>query len=159
MSVLEAALDSLAANIESDLKSADKHVVMLAAWDGSPPEGNEIYAAAMLLHHLYGAIEAIIERSLNIFDGVMPEGPDWHVRLLELASHELSNSRPVILPQNDVVDELRRFRHLLRKRYSLDLEPERLAPLIHNAVTSWPTIREHLLRFLRFVRQCAQAAH
>ncbi len=57
MSAAEVALEELAASIKADLASADRHVVELATWNTTPPAGFELHAAAMLLHHLYGAIE------------------------------------------------------------------------------------------------------
>ncbi len=158
MSNTKGALDELRASIRADLLRADKHVVDLTTWASKQPEGYETLAAALLLHHLYGAIEAIIERSLKLFDGSNPHGQDWHMRLLESASRELPEVRPIILPQNDTVDELRRFRHRLRKRYDVDTVPERLHPVIQSAITSWPKIRVHLVRFVDFVDECAQGA-
>ena len=149
---------SLAKVALQDLAHADKHTSELKTWEITAPTGYEPYAAAVLLHHVYGAIEATIERSLKIFDGASPDGVDSHVQLLEQASRAVEGVRGVILPHDDAVDELRRFRHRFRKRYDVDIEPALLQPVIKAAVTSWPRIRAHLDGFAAFVEECAKVA-
>jgi hypothetical protein len=158
MSVTKVALDDLAASIKADLEQADKHVKVLTTWQATAPTGNDLLAAALLLHHLYSAIEAIIERSLKLFDGTPTQGQDWHMRLLELASKEVPDLRPAILPTNEAVDELRRFRHRIRKRYDVDVDPDRLFPVLQTAVAEWPNIRAHIVVFSAFVDECARDA-
>ena len=158
MSVTKVALEELVASVSADLAHADKHVAQLTTWVTVVPTGFEVHAAAMLLHHLYGAIEAIVERCLKTFDGAAPGGEDSHIRLLELGSVAVAGVRGVILPRDPVVDELRRFRHRFRKRYDDDLEVEHLHPLVKSSVAAWPTIRGHLSAFASFVDLCAKVA-
>lgn len=158
MTATKLALEELAANIKSDLAQADRRVMQLSDWQATQPEGHELYAAAMYLHQLYGAIESVIERSVRLFDGVSPSGSDWHVRLLGMASVELPGLRPVILPADDAVDEMRRFRHRLRKRYDDDMRPELLHPVLRSALAAWPRIRASLEQFKSFVEDCSRNA-
>lgn len=158
MNVTKAALEALSASLRADLDHGDRHVTTLAKWTQAPPVGVEVYAAAMLLHHLYGAIEAIVERAIKTFDGMTPKGEAFHVQLLEAASKEVAGLRPAILPQSSAVDELRRFRHRLRKRYDVDLEMGLLHPVIQSAVGAWPQIRASLATFSAFVDECIKAA-
>jgi hypothetical protein len=158
VSVAKVALQELAVSLRADLTHADKHAAELATWTTAAPNGYEVYAAATLLHHLYSAIESIVERSLKVFDGAVPDGEGSHIQLLERAAAPLDGVRDVILPKNEVVDELRRFRHRFRKRYDVDLEPARLQPVIKSAVAEWPTIRAHLATFAAFVDECVEVA-
>lgn len=158
MNATKAALEALSVAIKADLAHGDRHAAELATWKQDPPAGYEIHAAAMLLHHLYGAIEAIAERALKTFDGVTPKGDASHVEVLERASGEVAGLRPAILPRASALDELRRFRHHFRKRYDVDLEIERLHPVIQSAVGAWPQIRASLAEFGAFVDECAKAA-
>jgi hypothetical protein len=130
----------------------------LRRWADRAPEGIEVYAAATLLHHLYSAVEAMIERSLRLFDGLIPGGANWHTRLLSEASVERAGLRPIILSENPAVDELRRFRHRFRHRYDVTLDPERLKPLIHDVLAGWDRIEGELQAFRSFVEQCVAAA-
>jgi hypothetical protein len=130
----------------------------LEAWRTASPEGHGTYAAAFLLHHLYTAIEAILERALRTFDGMVPEGDKSHVQLLVQAARPVDGVRDVILPQDAVVDDLRRFRHRVRKRYDIEPDPTLLAPLIKDALDAWPRIREQLAKFAAFTEECAKIA-
>lgn len=65
MSPTKAALTSLQASLQQDLKHGESHLDGLAAWRNRQPVGHEIAAAAVLLHHLHSAIEAVLERSLK----------------------------------------------------------------------------------------------
>lgn len=158
MTVTKVALEELVISLKSDLSHADKHVAELATWKSTAPSGYEIYAAAMLLHHLYGAVEAILEQSLKTFDGKTPEGEGSHVQLLEQASTEVDGVRIVVLPRDGAIDELRRFRHLFRKRYDVSLESIEIHPVIKSAVAAWPRIRNNLATWEAWVLECAKVA-
>jgi hypothetical protein len=159
VSVTQSALLALAEKLHDDLEHADRHAQELTALREHIPTGSEVYAVALLLHHLYyGAIEAIIERSLKTFDGVLPAGEQFHVALLEQAAVEVPGLRGPILPKDDAVDELRRFRHRLRKRYDDELDPALLHETLCSALDAWPQIRKHLTDFAVFVDACAAQA-
>jgi hypothetical protein len=158
VSVTKIALEILAARLREDLARASEHATELSEWRDRAPEGHEAYAAAYLLHHFYTAIEAIIERALLVFDGALPIGEDSHIQLLEQAAREVRDVRPVILPTNRAVDELRRFRHHMRKRYDVDLDPARLHRVVRVALEGWPGIREDLAAFVAFVDECIKEA-
>lgn len=158
MNVTKAALEALSAGLKADLAHGGRHVAELANWTQTPPVGYEVHAAALLLHHLYSAIEAIAERALKTFDGVTSKGEDFHIKVLELASKEVVGLRPAILPQSSALDELRRFRHRFRKRYDVDLEIGLLHPIIQSATGAWPQIHASLAAFDAFVDECIKAA-
>lgn len=156
MNTSREAFQALSQEIQSDLDAAAKRVAELQAWASDEPEGIEMYAVAFLLQGLYAAIEAILQRSVKLFDGPLPQGEDWHIQLLNAAAQEVTG-RPVILPQHDTVDELRRFRHFAHKGYSRELDPALLHGVIQSVNTSWTEIRGHLERFHAFVNECVQA--
>ncbi len=158
MSVTQVALEELAASIKEDLRHADRHVRDLATWKTTAPTGFELNAAAMLLHHLYGAIEAVVERSVKTFDGPFPDGDDSHIRLLEQGASAVDGVRPVILRRDSTIDDLRCFRHRFRKRYDVDLDVGRLHPVVKTAIGGWPHIRAQIVAFATFVDECARVA-
>ena len=158
MSMTKKVLEELVASLRDDLTHAERHVSELGTWKDTVPVGFEAYAAAMLLHHLYGAIESFVERSLKTFDGRIEEGEGSHIQLLEQASKEAKGVRGVILPRNATVDELRRFRHRFRKRYDVDLDPTLIHPVVRKALAAWPEIRGHLESFAAFVDECIKVA-
>jgi hypothetical protein len=153
-----ATLQSLAAAVQSALDSADEFVAQLEPWRAEPPKGYETFAAATLLHHLYGAIEDIIERSIKVFDGIEPSGESSHIKMLELAAVEVPGKRPAILSTDPAVDSLRRFRHRFRKRYAVQLDPSLLYPVVVQAVQSWPHVKAQLAVFADFIDDCIRTA-
>lgn len=96
MNTSREAFQALSQEIQSDLDAAAKRVAELQAWASDEPEGIEMYAVAFLLQGLYAAIEAILQRSVKLFDGPLPQGEDWHIQLLNAAAQEVTG-RPVIL--------------------------------------------------------------
>ncbi|MGH7294362.1 MAG: hypothetical protein ACRELB_05500 [Polyangiaceae bacterium] len=158
MNVAKVALEELAASLRDDLARGDQYVRELGKWTTNIPTGYEVHAAAVFLHHLFGAIEAFVERSVKTFDGKVPEGEGSHVQLLDWASKDVPGVRAAILPLDASVDELRRFRHRFRKRYDSDLDGAHVQRLAQSAVAAWPAIRGHLATFTAFVDDCIRAA-
>jgi hypothetical protein len=152
------ALEELALTLKTDVGHADKYVAELGAWSAAPPVGYEIDGAANRLHHLYGAIEDFVERSLKTFDGHVPVGEDSHMRLLQAGAMEAPGLRGVILPRFDAIDELRRFRHRFRKRYDSTLDAGLVHPVLQSTLAAWPAIRGHLVEFVEFVEKCLETA-
>jgi hypothetical protein len=158
MTSTAAALAALAEKLKDDLAHADRHLASLQALPSLAANGYEGFAAAYLLQQIYGAIEAMVERGVRTFDGVSPSGDDWHIRLLERAAKEVPGVRVAILPTSDAVDELRRFRHRVRKRYDDELDASLLGEVISSTIEGWADIRTSLVTFVRFVDDCATQA-
>jgi hypothetical protein len=158
VNVAKVALEELAASLRDDLVRGDGYVNDLSKWTTTVPSGYEVHAAAVFLHHLYGAIEAFLERSLKTFDGKVPEGDGSHVQLIDRASKDVPGVRGAILPLDAAVDQLRRFRHRFRKRYDVDLDGSHVQVVVQSAVAGWPAIRAHLAAFAAFVDECIKAA-
>jgi hypothetical protein len=94
---------------------------------------------------------------LRALEGDVPEGPDWHVALMEDASRPLEPLRPALLSSELLPDlgELRRFRHFLRNAYSVSLDQQRLITLAEIVTRIHPSLRrdmEALLGFLESLR-------
>lgn len=114
-------------------------------------------ALALALHHYYTALETLLSRVLRALEGDVPEGPDWHVALLEEASRHLEPLRPALLSSEllPALGELRRFRHFLRNAYSVSLDQERLSALAAIVERIHPDLSrdmEALLAFLDSLR-------
>jgi hypothetical protein len=65
-------------------------------------------------------------------DRSLPAGEGWHHDLLQQMTKEMAETRPaVISPESaSMLDELRRFRHLVRNVHAFSLAPEKMKPLI-----------------------------
>jgi len=54
------------------------------------------------------------------------------------------------------LDQLRRFRHLVRNLYATDLEPDRMAALFAVLPGLWPALRAELEAFGNFLQAMAE---
>ena len=55
------------------------------------------------------------------------------------------------------LDEFRRFRHLVRNMYTMNLTPDRIAGLISKLPDLWLRLRPELLVFADFLQELGQA--
>lgn len=84
--------------------------------------GDEDYlgSLALNLHSFYTATERIFREIVQRIDGQLPEGADWHRRLLRQISAEIPNVRPpvITIKTRDCLDEYCAFRHVVRNMYT-----------------------------------------
>jgi hypothetical protein len=80
---------------------------------------------ALNLHGFYSGTERIFREIARTVDRSMPEGSDWHRRLLRQMSAAISDVRPAIITEQTrfALDEYCAFRHVVRNIYTFDLRP------------------------------------
>jgi hypothetical protein len=68
-------------------------------------------------------------------------------------SRDLVGIRPAVISQTSAegIDEFRRFRHLVRNAYAIDLVPEKMAGLMAALPAVWPGLRAELMAFADFL--------
>ena len=66
---------------------------------------------------------------------------------------DLQELRPAVISESSAarLDEYRRFRHLVRNVYAVDLAPERMAGLMSALPRMWPDLRSELMAFAAFL--------
>lgn len=119
--------------------------------------GDEDYlgTVALNLHSFYTGVERIFREIARTIDGSMPEGADWHRRLLRQMSAEIPNLRPpvITLETRNALDEYCAFRHVVRNIYTFNLRLDR----IQNLATALPECYQLLYRdieaFCKFLEQ------
>lgn len=101
---------------------------------------------AKATHNIYNGIEQILEDVANAVDGGIPQGDSTHSALLEQMAVGSSDRPPLIQPALlDTFSDLRRFRHLYRHSYGIDLragEVEEKYKAISGDV--WPSLLDAL---------------
>jgi len=88
-------------------------------------------AIALNLHGFYTGVERIFIAIAQNIDLWQPNREQWHRELLEQMSVDIPAVRPRIISEStrDKLDELRRFRHVVRNIYAYRLETKRVIEL------------------------------
>ncbi|MGC1375797.1 MAG: hypothetical protein WA821_06230 [Anaerolineales bacterium] len=86
-------------------------------------------------------------------DGHLPQGETWHALLLGQMLREVPGIRPAVISTETglLLDEQRRFRHLVRNVYTYKLDPERVGKLVLSTQTAFTNIEAELLAFVAFL--------
>lgn len=124
------------------------------------PEQQDIFldSVALNIHSIYAGIESLFELVARHIDGSIPTHERWHHELIVQMTQEIPEIRPaVISPESQaLLDEFRRFRHLVRNVYTINLDPERLEALIRKIPQLWRTIELELNAFADFLDDLSQ---
>ena len=121
------------------------------------PGDQDLYidTAALNLHNFYARWERIFEQIGSILDGKLPTGGDWHRRLLQETQSDLDNLRPRFLANEagQLLDELLRFRRVVRNIYAFHFDPERIGRLVGRMRPTFEQVRVELLAFVSFLER------
>ncbi|ETR65539.1 MAG: hypothetical protein OMM_14094 [Candidatus Magnetoglobus multicellularis str. Araruama] len=150
--------DSLIERIRLEIPLLDQVTQKaIDAWNkgAKSPDNQEIYIGyvALNLHGFYSGLEKIFILTARQIDGEVPKGKDWHSKLIEQISKENKDIRPAIIGTKsaELLDEFKRFRHVVRNVYTFSLAPEKIGPLIRELPVLWKQIRVELIDFSRFL--------
>jgi hypothetical protein len=100
----------------------------------------ELAGVAALLHNFYNGIENIVKQVFQGKSFPIPQGESWHRDLLlaaaekEIISDFLSNNLKPYLA----------FRHYFSHAYALELFPERMEPLVNDAVALFNEFKQQI---------------
>jgi hypothetical protein len=140
--------------VREDLESIDRLYEALGSPDlteSSPQE--DLIVVAYRLHSIYTAIENIFRNIANAFENQVSQ-ESWHREVLQRMRLDLTPLRPAVIDAEayEKLDELRRFRHVFRTMYGLDLDPLRLQVVLRRALELKPLYRNQVERFLTFLQ-------
>jgi hypothetical protein len=141
-------------NIQKDLEAIANLYEALGSPDlGDASSQEELIVVSYRLHGLFTAFENIFRNIAHAFENqVSPES--WHREVLQRMRLDLTPLRPAVIDVEayEKLDELRRFRHVFRTMYGLDLDPLRLQVVLRRALELKPLYRDQIERFLAFLR-------
>jgi hypothetical protein len=114
----------------------------------------DLIVVAYHLHHLYNAFENIFLNVAATFENSIEDAGRWHTQLLERMALDVLPLRPKVIDDAafDALDELRRFRHLFRHAYRMQLDAERLQLVLNKAIRLRGLFKPQIDNFLDFVR-------
>jgi hypothetical protein len=100
----------------------------------------ELAGVAALLHNFYNGIENIVKQVFQGKSFPIPQGESWHRDLL-LAAAEKNIISDLML--NNLKQYLA-FRHYFSHAYALELFPERMEPLVNDAVALFNEFKQQI---------------
>jgi hypothetical protein len=138
-------LRDLALDLAVEERKLDALVDSLAALGGVAGDRLRIDAAALHLQSFFTGIERCFLQISRVLHGGTPDGQDWHRRLLERMGQP-TEERPALLREASItsLQELLRFRQLVRHLYAYELQPEPVERLRTLALALWPEVRGEL---------------
>ena len=86
----------------------------------------ELAGVAALIHNFYNGIENVLKQMIIAKGLCIPQGPSWHIELVEMAVTNQIISRAT----SDMLKKYLGFRHFFSHAYSFDVDEDRIAPLL-----------------------------
>jgi hypothetical protein len=138
-------LRDLALDLAVEERKLDGLVDSLAALGDVAGDRLRIDAAALRLQSFYTGIERCFLQISRVLHGGTHDRGDWHRRLLERMGQP-TQERPAVLPEASIasLQELLRFRHLVRHLYAYELQPEPVERLRILSIALWPKVQAEL---------------
>ncbi len=92
----------------------------------------DIRTKSSIAHDFYTGIEHVFKKIAVEINGGVPNGEDWHKRLLYQMSVEVKGIRSAVITDETykMLYKLLGFRHLVRNIYGFELEKERVDEII-----------------------------
>jgi hypothetical protein len=153
--------EELVDRIRGEVPDLDRVVQRaLRAWTQTQMTSEEqlyLDSVALNLHGFYSGLERLFELIARHVDRSLPAGETWHRDLLQQMAHDLLDVRPAVVDEDSALalDEFRRFRHLVRNVYTMNLVPDKMAGLMSALPGLWSQVRAELLAFADFLEQLA----
>ncbi len=145
-------LNDLALDLQVELEKLNRLVAGLEILGPVEADPLRVDAAALRLQSLYTGIERCLVQITRVLNGGTPDGAEWHRRLLDRMGQPC-DQRPAVLSGAVIsgLQELLRFRHLVRHLYAYELRPDPVERLRREAIALWPAVQADLEGFRRWL--------
>ncbi len=122
-------------------------------------DNDVLIVIAYHLNNLYNAFENIFQSIAAASENSIDADGRWHAQLLEHMRLDARPLRPAVIDDAAYIalDELRRFRHLFRHAYMVNLDARRLQIVWDQAFDLQKIYPEQLTRFMEFVQTLLDA--
>lgn len=148
---------ALRADIARELHNVQRLVAEAEAWRprlADWPDTVRVRTAGGILHDFYCGVERLFRYIALRIDQDLPEGPDWHIQLLQRMASPIETVRPAVIDRQTSrqLDEYLRFRHLFRNVYGFDLEWERCSELLDALPAAFEGLSRQIAAFDAFLQ-------
>lgn len=146
------------ASIEQEKAVLKKKAVLLQKTKDPDIKDSHIRAMAGCVHGIYTGVENILKDIVRTFDGALPVGEDWHIKLLARSKTENPGTRPAIISEQTAVrlDDLRAFRHIFRGKYHSVLIPAKVKERTEETLRVIPLFISDINAFIQGIEVCLQ---
>jgi len=128
-----------------------------SSWDGAGRSHDDVYldSVALNLHGFYSGFERVFIQIAEAVDDNLPRGDNWHDLLLRQMMREVPRIRPAVISAETgrLLDELRRFRHVVRNVYTHKFNPEKIGVLVKYASEAFERLKAELTAFADFLEK------
>lgn len=142
----------LKASIDAEVREIEALYERLADYAEATTTEQAILAG-YYLHNLYNAFENICLNVAKTFENQISDRSQWHAVLLKRMTLDIEGLRPQLLSPDvyQCLDELRRFRHVFRNAYTIELDPQRVAIVMAQAQRLRQQYQSDLNQFKAFL--------
>lgn len=141
-------------SIQSDLATIADIYTKINAEVMNNADENSLIVLAYRFHSLYSAFENIFYQITKTFENQLDVESGWHSQLLHRMRLDLMPIRPAVIDEAayEDLDELRRFRHLFRSAYGVELDPQRLQLVLNKTLKLRTVYSQQIAAFLNFLQ-------
>jgi hypothetical protein len=125
----------LKANIDADIREIESMYGRLADYINDLTTTEQAIVAGYYLNNLYNVFENISLNIAKTFENNLDDRGQWHTALLKRMTLNIEGIRPKLWQEETYksLDELRRFRHIFRHAYTIELDPQRMTIIMAQA--------------------------
>ena len=139
------------------LKDDVEHVNQLIDTSSEELAGLLYENQGLKLHNFYTGCERIFQIVASELNGALPDGYDWHKRLLDRMTVPHEGRPPLISTQTgQQLQKYLAFRHVLRNIYGYELEAERIAQLVSEYEAIWYKFEADVRKFVVWLKSAAE---
>lgn len=147
---------ALKARLEDEMIALERNIAtmdQLLAQAETIPNIALIPALAGYIADFYTGCEHLSERVAVTLDGGLPKTDNWHEMLLRQVAEVGGEDRPPLWAGSLLLelDEYRKFRHLVRHTYNVELKPERVLALAQNVQPVFTKIQRAIAVFSQWL--------
>lgn len=135
-------------DFETEMAKLDKELEEFERWEAANPSaGDWAYGklAGATVNSVYTGMESILEAVLKRTDPPFEQDSSYHARLIRTAA-SATETRDALISEalRAYLDDLRGFRHVGRKRYGSEIDPDRARLVLKNAQKAAPLFRQEM---------------
>jgi hypothetical protein len=152
--------------LEDLLKAApffDKEIAPKGILEHIRAACNRVFVSgfAAEVEKVYTGMETVITKILKYTDKTVPEGQSSHQRLIEIASLNISGTRPALCSEktSENLHKLRLFRHKIRHTYEIDLDSTIVKDMVVTSKNAYTGLVQDIIKFQKAIEPDVNPAH